>query len=80
MARSDSGIQSQMEAIERNTIPTYTTQTTSQREPYSNVFQRSIVIASQGGNAAVGTFKNDSSHVKIPFHAENRERTLTPEQ
>ncbi|KAK1434724.1 hypothetical protein QVD17_00474 [Tagetes erecta] len=80
LARSESGIQSQNE-VESNTIPTHTTQTTSQREQYNNGFSRSTVIAPQGGNAAaVGTFENDSSHVKIPFRTENGERTLKPEQ
>ncbi|KAI3694780.1 hypothetical protein L1987_77760 [Smallanthus sonchifolius] len=76
LARSDSG--SQMEVVENNTIATHTSQTTSQHEPYSNGFPRSTVMAPQAGNAAV--FENNSSHVKIPFRAENGELKLKPEQ
>ncbi|KAK9059462.1 hypothetical protein SSX86_020164 [Deinandra increscens subsp. villosa] len=81
LARSDSGsqsqIRSQMEVVENNRNAS---QTTSQHEPYSNGFPRSTVMAPQAGNAASGTFETNSSHMKIPFHAENGERKLKPEQ
>ncbi|KAF5802803.1 putative transcription factor Tesmin family [Helianthus annuus] len=78
LARSDSGSQSQsqMPVVESNTIAPHT----SQHEPYINGFPRSTVMAPQPGNAASGTFENNSSHLTIPFRAENGERKLKPEQ
>ncbi|MFS7945036.1 hypothetical protein Hanom_Chr06g00519221 [Helianthus anomalus] len=65
-----------MQVVESSTITPHT----SQHEPYINGFPRSTVMAPQPGNAASGTFGNNSSHLTIPFCAENGERKLKPEQ
>ncbi|XP_024967964.1 protein tesmin/TSO1-like CXC 5 [Cynara cardunculus var. scolymus] len=73
LARSDSGGQSQMEVVESNTIM-HTGQTTSQREPFSNGFPRSAVLAPQTA------FENNGTHLKIPFRNENGELKLKAEK
>ncbi|KAL8254831.1 hypothetical protein R6Q59_033052 [Mikania micrantha] len=70
LARSDSGGQSQLEVVESNRITIHS----SQHELYGNSFLRSAFMAPQASIAAAGTFENNSSHVKIPFRAENGER------
>ncbi|XP_071698357.1 protein tesmin/TSO1-like CXC 6 [Rutidosis leptorrhynchoides] len=74
LVRSDSGSQSQMEVVETNTGIAHISQTTSQREPFSNGFAKSAGPAPQASNAAVRTFDNNGTHLQgIPFRAENGE-------
>ncbi|KAI3810773.1 hypothetical protein L1987_20395 [Smallanthus sonchifolius] len=81
LARSDSGSQSQTDFVEGNitAMATHTSQTTSQSQPFSNGFPRSTVLASQA-STAVGTFEDNSSHLIIPFRAENGELKLKSEK
>ncbi|KAI3801927.1 hypothetical protein L1987_30045 [Smallanthus sonchifolius] len=79
LARSDSGSQSQTEFVEGNITATHTSQPTSQNQPFSNGFPRSTILAPQA-STAVGTFEDNSSHVKIPFRAENGELKLKSEK
>ncbi|XP_071723703.1 protein tesmin/TSO1-like CXC 5 [Rutidosis leptorrhynchoides] len=81
LARSDLGSQSQPEVVETNTTTTHISQTTSQREPFSNGFTTSAVPAPQSSNAAVGSIENNGTHSQpISFHAENGESKLKKEK
>lgn len=79
LARNDSGSQSQTEVIQNNITATHISQPTIQHGPFSNGFPRSGVLAPQGGNAVVGTFENNGTHLRIPFRAENGESKPKPE-
>ncbi|XP_024960337.1 protein tesmin/TSO1-like CXC 6 [Cynara cardunculus var. scolymus] len=69
LARSDSGGQSQMEAVENPT-------TKARWDPFVNGFPRSAALPTTNPSQ-----NNDNyTHLKIPFHAENGDLKLKPEK